>query len=101
MDEEDIANVGAQDNHVSLLEEVRLGNQVSVFPAPTEDRDITAYFIQISQSITAQAQVVPTQALAMTTQVNREVVPRGNQYVVTMDSRLRDLTRMNPPTSYG
>ena len=37
----------------------------------------------------------------MTTQANREVVPRVNQRVGITSSRLRDFTRMNPPTFYG
>ncbi|TMX02592.1 hypothetical protein EJD97_020914 [Solanum chilense] len=37
----------------------------------------------------------------MMTQDNPEVVPRANQHVGTMDSHLRDFTRMNPPTFYG
>ena len=34
----------------------------------------------------------------MTTQTNREVMPRPHQQVTTMASRLRDFTRINPPT---
>ena len=37
----------------------------------------------------------------MRSQPNREVVPRPHQQVTTMDSHLRDFTRMNPPTFYG
>ena len=37
----------------------------------------------------------------MTTQANREVVPRPNQQIPTMTSRLRKLTRMNHPTFDG
>ncbi|TMW85548.1 hypothetical protein EJD97_022970 [Solanum chilense] len=36
----------------------------------------------------------------MTAQANRQVVPRENQHMSTMVSRLRDFTRMNPPTLY-
>ena len=42
-----------------------------------------------------------TQDQAMTAQANREVVSRPHQQVTTMASRLRDFTRMNPPTFYG
>ena len=37
----------------------------------------------------------------MTSQANWKVVPRAHQKVATMDSRLRDFTRMNPHTFYG
>lgn len=65
------------------------------------DGAIKAALFQMAQAITTQAQGPTTQAQAMTTQANREVVPRANQQVATMASRLRDFTRMNPPTFYG
>ena len=34
-------------------------------------------------------------------QANREFASRPHQQVTTMASHLRDVTRMNPPTSYG
>ena len=37
----------------------------------------------------------------MTAQANRDVVPQAHQQVATMESFLRDFTRMNPPTFYG
>ena len=43
----------------------------------------------------------PTSAQAMMAQENREVVPRRHQQVTTMASRLRDFSRMKPPTFYG
>ena len=55
----------------------------------------------MSQAITTQVQADTTQAQSMTVQDNREVVPRGNQHVSTMASRLRDFTKMNPLTFYG
>ena len=36
----------------------------------------------------------------MTAQANQEVVPLVHQQVATMSFRLRDFTRMNPPTFY-
>ncbi|TMW82940.1 hypothetical protein EJD97_003784 [Solanum chilense] len=38
---------------------------------------------------------------AITAQSNREVVPLATLHVVSMASRLRNFTRMNPPTFYG
>ena len=37
----------------------------------------------------------------MTTQANWDIATRPHQQVTTMASRLRDFTRMNPPTFYG
>ena len=37
----------------------------------------------------------------MMAQANQEVVPRANQHVGTITSRLRYFTRINPPTFYG
>ena len=55
----------------------------------------------MAQAITTEAQVVTTQAQAMASQANQVVVPRANRHVGTMASRLKDFTRMNPPTFYG
>ena len=41
------------------------------------------------------------QAQAMTAQANRDIVPHHHQQVTTMASRLRDFSRMKPPTFYG
>ena len=40
-------------------------------------------------------------AFAMATQGNRDVRPRVNAIESTVASRLRDFTRMNPPTFFG
>lgn len=48
--------------------------------------------------ITTQAQCLTTKAQSMKAQDNREVVPQGNKHVSNVASRLRDITRMNPPT---
>ncbi|XP_069154426.1 uncharacterized protein [Solanum lycopersicum] len=55
----------------------------------------------MAQAMTTQAQVATIQSQAMTAQANREVAPRVYQQVSTMASRLRDFTRINPPTFYG
>ena len=54
----------------------------------------------MDQAIIIQAQAATTQDQAMTTQENWEVVTRPNQKVITMVSRLRYFTQMNPPTFY-
>ena len=65
------------------------------------DENISAYLFQIAQPITTQEQAATTQAQTMMTQDNREVIQREHQQVATISSRLRDFTRMNPPTFYG
>ena len=65
------------------------------------DGNIRATFLQMAQDITTQSQAITTQVQAMTPQANLEVVPPRNQHVISMASRLRDFTRMNPPTFYG
>ena len=101
--QEEIANAGApsRGDQVPLLEADGNDDQAPVNPPPLMDGDIRYAFLQMSQAITTQAQSITTQAQSMTTQANREVVPRANQHVGTMASRLRDFTRMNPPTFYG
>ena len=101
--DEDISNVGVppQGNQVSPLKEVANDDQEMANPPSLTDGDIRDAFLQMAQAITTQAQAVITQAQAMMTQANREVVSRGNSYVCTMTSRLRNFTYMNPPTLYG
>ena len=53
---------------------------------------------QMAQSMTTQAQDAMVQAQAMMALANWDVVPRPHQQVTYMDSRLREFTRMNPPT---
>ena len=55
----------------------------------------------MAQAITTQVQAATTQSQAMTTQANGEVVPCPHQQVTTMASRLRDITRIDPPSFYG
>ena len=63
--------------------------------------EIRVAFQNLTQIVTTQSQVVITQAQAMTAQANREAVSRVNQQVATMNSHLRDFTRMHPSDFYG
>ena len=60
-----------------------------------------AILCPMSQSMTNQAQAATDQAQTMTSQANRDISPCPHQQVTTMAFRLRDFTRMNPPTLYG
>ena len=92
----------AQDNQVPPLEQVPMRDQVPVAPPPPlTNGDIRSSFVNLAQAMTSQDNATKSQFQAMTTQVNREVVPRVNQEVRTMASGLTDFTRMNPPSSYG
>ncbi|WP_353805582.1 hypothetical protein, partial [Acinetobacter baumannii] len=74
--------------------------QALVNPPPFTDQAIMDAPFQMAQANTTQVQAATTQSQAMMTQANWEVVPRAHQQVATMASRLRDFTRMNPPTFY-
>ncbi|XP_015072625.1 uncharacterized protein LOC107016782 [Solanum pennellii] len=58
------------------------------------DAEVRASLAQMEQAITMQGQ-------AMTDQVNRQNIQRENPPVCSMDDRLRDFTRMNPPIFTG
>ena len=79
---------------VPLLEEDANMEQAFVYPPLLTDEYIKAALIQLAQADTVQAQ-------AMMVKANRELVPHPHQQVTTMASRLRDFTRINPPTFYG
>ena len=57
------------------------------------DGEARAALVQITQTITAQADTITTQA-------TRECSPRENPYSTTLASTLRDFTRMNPPVYF-
>ena len=84
-----------------LLEENANVYQAPANPPPMTEAEIRVILDQMDQSMTTQAQTETNQAHAMTAQSNRDVAPRPHQQVSTMASRLRDFTRMNPPTFYG
>ena len=66
--EERIANAGAhdnqappQDNQVPPLEQVAMGDQVSVVPPPMTDVEIRASFLDFVQAMTSQANFITSQ----------------------------------------
>ena len=93
--EEEIPNTGVplRGHQCPSLEEANI-EQAPVNTPPLMDGNIMACLIQFAQVITTQAQ-------AITAQVNQEVVPRTNQQIVTTASCLKEFTLMNPPTFYG
>ena len=56
---------------------------------------------QMVQAMTTQAQAMTVQTQAMAAQDNQDIAPRLHQQVIVMASRLRDFSRINPPTFYG
>ena len=64
-------------------------DQVPVNPTTITDGWVREALLQMAEAITTLAQ-------AITTQTNREDVPCENKHVITLTSRLRDFTRMNP-----
>ena len=55
----------------------------------------------LRESLFQMAQSITTQAQAIMTQDNREVVPRDNQHASTLASCLRDITKMIPHIFLG
>ena len=90
-----------QDNQVPPLKQVAMDYQVPVVPLPMIGGEIRAVFFNLTQAMTSQANVVTSQVQAMTAQVNREVGYHMPPHYSTMDSCLRDFTRMNSPMFYG
>ncbi|TMX04372.1 hypothetical protein EJD97_009229 [Solanum chilense] len=67
------------------------GMEMPLNPNWLTDGAVRTTLIQMAQSITLQAQ-------AMTSQAEQQGVPRKKPHANTMANRLRDFTRMNPPT---
>ncbi|TMX04187.1 hypothetical protein EJD97_011023 [Solanum chilense] len=65
--------------------------EMSINPGGLTDGEVMNAFLQMAHAITTQAQDITAQA-------TREGVTRENPHVITMASRLRDITRMNPPS---
>ena len=57
--------------------------------------------VRIAKAMTTQAQAATVQAQAMKVQANRDISPHPHQQVTTVDSNLRDFSRINPPIFYG
>ena len=64
------------------------------------DENMRVALFKMALYIITLTQAANTQAQLMMTHANREVVPRAYQQDATMDSHLRDFTRMNPPNFY-
>ena len=89
-----------QDNQVPPLEEVSLGDQVSIASPPITDGYIWANFLSLNQAMNSQENAVISEVQAMKAQMNRKVGPQVPQHANTMASHLRDFARMNPHMFY-
>ena len=77
-DEEGRANnnqAPPQDNQVPLLQEVAIGDQVSVVPLLMTDGDIRQAFLNLAQAMTSQSNPITSHVQAMIAKVNREIGP--------------------------
>ncbi|TMX04114.1 hypothetical protein EJD97_011539 [Solanum chilense] len=92
--------VPPQDNQVPSLEELAMGDQVSVASPPITAGDIWANFLTLNQAMNSQENAVIYEVQAMMAQMNRKVGPRVPQHANTMASHLRDFARMNPHMFY-
>ena len=93
--EKDIVNAGATLQVIEMHLKCKLLQMINF-------RLISGYDGWWSKGSTVKmAQGITTQAQAITTQANREVVFRDNQHSSTMASRLRYFTRTNPPMNFG
>lgn len=97
--EEDISNAGvaSQGNQAPPQEKVALGVKATINPSVMMDEEIRVTFLNMTQVINTQAQVVTIEAQTMISQVDREVAPLVHQNANTMSSRLWDFTRINHP----
>ncbi|TMW84925.1 hypothetical protein EJD97_024124 [Solanum chilense] len=66
-----------------------VADQVAVNPDGLKDGEVRNSLLQMAHAITTQAQDITAQAA-------REGAPRENPHASTMDSKMRDFTRMNP-----
>ena len=96
--EEEIANarVPPQGNQAPPQEQASQGDQALVNPPAMSDGEIRLNFVILDQGMTNKEQSIDTQAQAMTAQDSWRVRPHVQQNAITMASRLRDCTLMNP-----
>ena len=74
-----------------------MGDPVPLGPPPMTYGDMREAFLTLAKTMTSKANVITFKVQDMTAQVNREIEPRLPKHANTVASRLRDLTRMNPP----
>ena len=101
--EEEVANARAppHNEQVPPLEEDANAEQAPNNNPPMKEADMRDILAQITQDMTTQPQAPTDQIQAMTAKDNRDIPSLPHQQVTTMAFRLRDFTRMNPPTLYG
>lgn len=77
-----------------------MGDTVSVVPPLMLNGEIRVAILNLSQAMNSQDNIVTNYVQAMTTQVNREVVPHVPHYGSTTTSHFRDFNRIKPSTFY-
>ena len=68
--------------------------EMHVNPNGLKDGEMRTFFVYMAQAITLQSHTITTQA-------EQQGIPKKNPPSSTMDSRLRDFTRKNPPVYSG
>ncbi|TMX04331.1 hypothetical protein EJD97_009754, partial [Solanum chilense] len=101
--QEEVANAGASphDEQVPPLEENTNVDKAPANPTPMMEAEMRNILAQMAKAMPSQAQPATVQSQSMMSQANRDTAPRSYQQVTSMTSRVRDFSRMNPPTFYG
>ena len=96
---EEVANerVLPQGNQAPPNEQVPLGGQVSFNTPILTDGEIRDAFQNLTEVMATQSQVITTKAQAIMVRADREIGTPVNKIYSTMDSHLRDFSRVNPP----
>ena len=99
---EEVGNAGflPKGNQTPSNEQVPIGGKVSFNLPILMDAEIKEAFPNMIQVMATQSQVVTTQSQAMMAQSIKEIRTPVNKNSSTMDSHLRDFTRMNSPKYY-